>query len=274
MLRERSFTALLVFLNSCIFIGLSLLFLWYIPLLISTLEKYRSAWFLIMLVAARIAILASFSVLLYKKWLQQEVSYTSDGFFLFALFFNIFLYGKGLDLFAYLCFGVDEISTALFLIILKLRYLVIILEAIPLLYLGLETIMDFAKIYFTISNDNLIRLFKKGILLGFLGIVSLLIIFAPHSTFIINLFPIIVFGTILGIVIMFLFMYRMKLLSQAHGLIIGIGFILFMLSSVLRSILSTQYNPNPLIFSELVDTFVFFIVFSGFIRPPSYTNKM
>ncbi|TFF94093.1 MAG: hypothetical protein EU543_02095 [Promethearchaeota archaeon] len=268
--KKNRFKILLILLNILTIIGFFVLFFTYMPLLKKAIDKYDTAWFLIGIIFIRIGNFGFFSSYLYKKWFNQEVIYTSDGFFLFALFFNIFIYGKFFDLFSYLSFGSEEITESFFLIILKIRYMILILEAIPLLYHGLEVLVNFIKVYSEKTNKTQLKKLRQIIILVFLSMMTILIILAPNSTFIINLFPILVLGTILGIIIMFLFMYKMKLLSQANGLIIGLGFILFMLSSFLRSFLSAQFDPILIIISEIIDMFVFFIIFIGFIKKPNY----
>ncbi|MBD3197303.1 MAG: hypothetical protein GF317_19770 [Candidatus Lokiarchaeota archaeon] len=270
MEKKKKFISLLFLSNLLVVFIFMFLFIFYLPFLTSALVKYDTAWILILIILYRILSFILFCGFLYYKWFKQEVIYTSDGFFLFALFYNLFIYGKWFDLFSYLAFGTESINESFFLIILKIRYLIIILEAIPLLYLGLEILVNYLKTRLELIKENQSKKIRQLIILIFLSIMTVLILIAPTSTFIINLFPILVFGTILGIVIMFLFMYRMKLLSQANGLIIGIGFILFMISSIIRSILSTQFNPIPVIISEIIDSFVFLVIFIGFIKKPKY----
>lgn len=270
--KKIQYKILIVFLNFITSLGIILLFSINISILNKGFDKYNTAWILVIIVFIRIGVIVFFTLYLYRKWFNQESIYTSDGFFLFGLFFNILIYGKCFDLFYYLSFATEEMEVMFLLLTLKLRYLIIILEAIPLLFLGLEVVVNFIKIYFKKLSENKLKKIRQIIIITFLSIISILIIIAPNSTFIINLFPIIVFGTILGLTIMFFFMYRMKLLSQANGLIIGFGFILFMISSIIRSILTTQFDPVYVIISEIIDMFVFFIIFFGFVKKPNYSS--
>jgi hypothetical protein len=269
--KKNKYKIILILTNFIASIGTFFLFFTFIPALNETFEKYDTAWILMLIILIRIINFVLFSSYLYVKWFKQEVIYTSDGFFLFAVFFNIFIFGKLFDVLTYISYASDQIGPFLFLFVVKIRYFIIILEAIPLLFIGLEVVVNYIKLNVKSMSPKQSKRLRFGIILTFLSLMSILIILGPNLVFILTLLPILVFGTILGIVIMFLFMYKMKLLSQANGLIIGIGFIFFMISSILRSILSAQFNPSFIIISEIIEMSIFFVIFLGFIKKPNYT---
>ena len=64
-------------------------------------------------------------------------------------------------------------------------------------------------------------------------------------------------------------MYKNKRLKQANGLIIGIAFICFLISNLLRTILINA-NLTFGIFAELIDIGVNLFMFIGFISKPKY----
>lgn len=65
-------------------------------------------------------------------------------------------------------------------------------------------------------------------------------------------------------------MYKNKRLSQANGLIIGIAFICFIASNLLRSILLGELYY--IVFIELIDIGVTLLIFIGFITKPKYAK--
>ena len=64
-----------------------------------TISNMQEIWLSIIASIIRILILAIMSVILFNKWFKQEAIYTSDAYFLFALFFMILTVGKIYDLF-------------------------------------------------------------------------------------------------------------------------------------------------------------------------------
>ncbi|MBD3212409.1 MAG: hypothetical protein GF311_07360 [Candidatus Lokiarchaeota archaeon] len=61
-------------------------------------------------------------------------------------------------------------------------------------------------------------------------------------------------------------------MSQANGLIIGIGFILYVCTSIVRFFLNTLAESFYLIIAEVLDMVVYLVIFYGFITKPNYAK--
>jgi hypothetical protein len=65
-------------------------------------------------------------------------------------------------------------------------------------------------------------------------------------------------------------MYKNKYLSQANGLIIGLSFLLLIIATIARTVLSLSYDIFPVVLAEFIDIGVYILMFIGFITKPSY----
>ncbi|MBY8982107.1 MAG: hypothetical protein KGD57_04100 [Candidatus Lokiarchaeota archaeon] len=220
----------------------------------------------------RISICALFSYYLLHKWFKQEAIYPSDAYFLFALFFIILILGKSVDLSISLIVFSEAYDPISLLIFLKLRYIIITLNAIPLLYLGLEVIINLFDTYVKHLSKHQFNLLKLSIISTFLLVISMIILTTNSLELILNVLPVVTTLTMVGIVILFILMYRIKRLSQANGLIIGLGFLLIIISSLFRPSLTKGFNISMLVFAELVDQALYIIIFVGFIKKPKYAK--
>lgn len=233
----------------------------------------ENLWIISLIIIIRMLIFVAMSFILFSKWFKQEAVYTSDAYFLFAVFFAIITAGKILDLFWNLTFISEGFSTEFTLVLLKVRFSVIVLNAFPLLFIGLEALITIFNTYIKNMTKKQFNKARLITIIIFLGIVSVIIIIAPTIDLLSKLLPIITAGTMIGIVIMFFFMYKNKRLSQANGLIIGLGFLLAVISSFIRSILNASLASTGLIYAELLDMLVYFIIFAGFMTKPKYARK-
>jgi hypothetical protein len=142
----------------------------------------------------------------------------------------------------------------------------------PILYIGLEVIITFFNMYKNKEMDK--KQFNKlrlRIILIFILVLVLVISLAPTTDFLGTILPFITLVLFLGIAIMFLFMYKNKRLSQANGLIIGIAFICFIASNLLRSIL-LSIDIYYTVFAEVIDIGVNLLIFIGFVTKPKYAK--
>jgi len=233
----------------------------------------ENLWIISLVILLRVLIFVIMSYILYKRWFRQEAIYTSDAYFLFALFFTIITVGKILDLFWNLAFISESFSVDFTLALLKIRFSVIVLNALPLLFIGLEALITIFNTYIKNMTKQQFNKARTIIIIIFLGIVSFIILIAPNIDILSQLLPIVTAGAMIGIVIMFLFMYKNKKLSQAHGLLIGLGFLFVVITSFVRSILNASGASTALIYAELLDMLVYFIIFTGFITKPKYARK-
>jgi len=220
----------------------------------------------------RIVVLGIMSLLLFIKWFKQEAIYTSDAYFLFALFFMILTCGKIFDLHYNLLLVSELYNDAFLLVFLKIRYFLILFNLFPVLYIGLQAIMTLTSAYIKEMSKPRFNKIRSWILFIFAAIFSILILLANSISYLITILPFFTILIYIALAIMFLFMYKNKHLSQANGLIIGIAFFAFVISNIFRSIMSVYAldTPSILFIIEGVDILVNFLMFIGFVRKPKY----
>ncbi|MFW9773612.1 MAG: hypothetical protein ACFFFB_11920 [Candidatus Heimdallarchaeota archaeon] len=272
--KKKKFKIYLIIIGILVLIGFNLLFILFWNELAIVLNQVEGAWFAVISGVIRIIILVIMSSILYSKWFKQERIYVSDAYFLFALFFSILIVGKMYDLYINLITFSEGVTADFVLLITKIRYFIITLNLMPILYIGLETTLALISAYVknvTKSQFNKIRL---GIIGFYLMIVLFIIIFAPNLNSLIIALPYFTLGIYLVIAIMFFFMYKNKRLSQANALLIGIAFLCLIASSLIRSVITVIALEIPSIFviAELLDIIVNFIIFLGFITRANYAK--
>ena len=253
-------------------VSFTMLFTFYWSVLVSTLAANEGLFLGLVVIISRVLILGIMSFFLYRKWLKQEAIYTSDAYFLFGSFFGILACGKIYDIFYNLAFISMAFDAEFILLLLKIRFFIVAVNVMPILYIGLEVIITFFNMYRNKEMDK--KQFNKlrlRIILIFILVLILVISLAPTTNFLSIILPFITLIIFLGIAIMFLFMYKNKRLSQANGLIIGVAFICFIASNLLRSILLNT-DLYYIVFIELIDIGVNLLMFIGFITKPKYAK--
>lgn len=273
--KQRYFTYLIII---TILILISWLFVYYIfwSSLYPAFGISNSFLILFWFIIFRILFASLFSIYFFYKWFTQEVIYLSDAHFLFALYFFLMIFGKINDLFLYLALPVDIISEEILFTILRIRFFIMAVNTFPLLYIGLEALFMILGIYtkdFTRKKFNRLRI---SIILTLTGLVLGILILSPNFHFLMNaqILPLLTTLTMLGIVVMFIYMYRKERLSQAHGLIIGIGFLLFIITSFIFQFLMTTEDPANVLLAEILNTMVYSIVLLGFLIKPGFGKKV
>ena len=222
----------------------------------------------------RAAILGAMSYYLLRRWFKQEVIYTSDAYFLFGTMFGIFAYAKLFDLFWNLIFIGKSFSEEFLLILLKIRYFIIIINALPILYLALESTLTLANLYKKKELDRKqFNSIKLRIIIVYTIIISIYIIIVPTYAMLSYSLPFITMIIFLCIAIMFFFMYKNKRLSQANGLLIGLAFVFFIISNAFRPILSWSLMTYGVMLAEIIDTGINFLMFIGFVTKPPYAKS-
>lgn len=239
------------------------------------LATFYFGWFFVVICLARILLLGLFSYYLLKRWLKQDSIYTSDAYFLFGIFFFIYTQGKIMDLIYAILIASEAMFPFLNLLLFKIRYLIISFAVISLMYIGLEAL----KIFIVLLRKKDIskrtgEMMKKTIVWLYLIGVSLLIMLAPSVKALNSYYPYLSMAVFVLLFFMFIFMYKNKRLSQAHGLIIGLSFLLMIVTSLVRSILTfsafEEVNAVPLIFAEIFDMLVNSLMYYGFVTKPNF----
>ena len=246
-----------------------MLFSFFGPSLVTTIFENEIG---LIAIICRILILGIMSFFLYRKWLNQEAIYISDAYFLFGSFFGIFTWAKVYDLFYNPAIVSGAFSTGFILLLVKIRFFIIIATMMPMLYLGLDAIL----VYINMNKNKEMKKkqFNKmrlRIILIFVIITLSVIVLSPTLDFLNLVFPFITITIFFSVGFMFLFMYKNKRLSQANGLLIGIAFICFIASNLIRTILIST-NLYYSVIADIIDIGVNLLMFIGFITKPKYAR--
>ncbi|MHA2288516.1 MAG: hypothetical protein ACXABG_07000 [Promethearchaeota archaeon] len=249
----------------------SVLYFLYWSTLITTILSIEGLWIGVVAIISRVFVLGIMSFVLFRKWLRQEAIYISDAYFLFGCFFGILTWAKIFDLFYNLIY-ISGVNAEFALLLGKIRFVVIIVNLMPVLYIGLDAIL----IYINMNknkemNKKQFNKLRLRIMFGYVLVTSLVPLLSPSVIFFNMALPFVTFLIYIAIAFMFLFMYKNKRLVQANGLIIGIAFVCFMVSGLIRTILINQ-NVSYGIFAELIDTAINLLIFIGFISKPKYAR--
>ena len=99
-------------------------------------------------------------------------------------------------------------------------------------------------------------------------IESIAIIIAPNNTIMGMILPAIVIPSLIGIVYIFFLAYRLKRLAIVKPGVLTLGFFLYLISNILRPIIQNILGEvaTYIIIVELVDIFVFIIIFLGLYK--------
>jgi len=272
--KKRKFRLYLISVVTITLISYIVLFILFWDLLGGVLIANQVLWIGFAISLSKVVILALMSFYIFRRWLKQDAIFTSDAYFLFGSFFWILLSGKILDIFWNLGFVGSVLDMNYLLFLLKIRFAIVILTIVPILFVSLEAILTFVNLYKKKEmNKQQFNKIRKRIIIIYIILIAVLIIIAPSVPFMNIMLPIISFPMFLFISVMFIYMYRNKYLSQAHGLIIGLSFFLLIIASIIRSVLSLSFEAIPVITAEFIDIGVYILMFIGFITKPGYGKK-
>ena len=268
-IKKKKFLYYILIVNLALLTVFIVLFSFYGPILAATIFDNEIG---LIAITSRILILGVMSFFLIRKWLRQEAVYISDAYFLFGSFFGILAWAKVYDMFYNPAIISGLFETGFILWLVKIRFFIIIANLMPILYIGLDAIL----VYINMNRNKEMKRkeFNKlrlRIILIFVLLTVTVISLAPTLNFLNVVFPFITVAIYFCIAFMFLFMYKNKRLSQANGLIIGIAFICFIASSLIRTILIST-NIYYGIIAEIIDIVVNLLMFIGFITKPKYAR--
>ena len=114
------------------------LFTFNISAINKSLNEVEGIWGIVIILLIRISLLSGMTFYMFNRWFKQEKQYISDIPHLFGLFLLILTFGKVLDLFWDLTYF--RFDNEYVLLLLKIRFFIIILEFIPLMYLSIVMI--------------------------------------------------------------------------------------------------------------------------------------
>ncbi len=253
-------------LNTAILI---LLFVFFSPIITQSIANYPEFYLLIIIITLRIVNISACTLYMFYKWFQQERQYFSDVPFLFAMFFYILIFGKGLDLWwdlVYYYIGEDIV-----LIILKIRFLIILMELLPMMYLGFGIILfalSVKKKSNKLADQEAIDKIRLKLVVLLFVLETSVVILGPNHIFISNILPIIAIPSLIMIIYVMYLAYKQKVLSEVNPLILTIGFTLILISQFVRPMFLNIFGEEPiyLICAEFFDLGVFGVISMGFIK--------
>lgn len=248
-------------------IGVSILYYINWALIIQAFQDYEGAFEVVLIISIRIIILIITAFYLFHKWFKQEAQYLSDIPFLLGLFFLILLFGKVIDLLWDLTFF--TFNDDIVLLFLKFRFFIIIFEVAPLIYLGLEIIFFRLEDRFQkLKDKDYMNKLRVVIILIIVCVESIVVIIAPNNTTMGIILPAIVIPSLIGIVYIFFLAYRLKRLAVVKPGILTLGFLFYLFSNIFRPLMQNILGEVAMyiILAELVDIFVFLIIFFGLYK--------
>lgn len=272
--KARTYKILLLLIVVSGLVPLLLLYLLYLREIQQAITHTEGAWPVVIIILIRIGFISVMSYYMFHRWFKQEEQYLSDIPFLFGIFLLLLAFGKILDLFWDLTFF--TFNDDFVMLLLKIRFFIIILEMAPLIFLSINMILYLRSLRGKSTGDEKQR--NKAtfrIMLLIVAIETTAVILAPNFLIMGILLPCIVIPSILVIIWMFLFAYKNKRLSQVHPLIIAIGFIAWFISNIARVVLQIVFGETPtyIFTAEMIDFFVFLIIFLGFCLKANYSQE-
>ncbi len=248
---------------------LSVFFLFFVnnSLIAQAFTDYEGALQVVLIISLRILLLSIITFYLFSKWFKQEAQYLTDIPFLLGIFFFLLAFGKAIDIFWDLTFFTFD--DAFVLLLVKLRYFIIVFEVAPLIYLGFEIVFFRLEDRFTqLKDKRYMNTLRTRLLAIIVGVESVAIIIVPNITILGMILPIILIPSLLGIVYIFYLAYRYNRLKMVKPKILTIGFLLYMISNILRPIMQNILGEtaNYVIVVELVDLCIFLVIFLGLYK--------
>ncbi len=229
----------------------------------------------VIIISLRIVFVSCMGVYTLYQWFKQEERFMSDMPFLFALFFILLVFGKALDLFVDFIFFQHDLE--LVLIVLKARYLIMIFDFLPMIYLSSEMILFSLSLrnrFKRLSDRKYQNKVRTRVLVVLLLIEAIAGILAPTVRTLSIFYPIIVIPSLITIVWLFRFAYKNKRLSQVNTFILTVGFGMYLISQIIRPLIQFIIGESPLflIIAESTDLLIFIIIFIGFSKKANYAT--
>ncbi|TXT63109.1 MAG: conserved membrane protein of unknown function [Promethearchaeota archaeon] len=259
--------------------GILMLYYFFTEQIIITFQTYKEIYALTIAILIKILVVSLIGLYLIKKWFSQEEQYFSDLPFLTGIFFLVLVPAKFLDLlYYYLNF---QIPADFLLLLIKMRFILAILNLLPMLYLSIEMILIYLSLnerFKSIRNKNKFKKIQKLCLILILIIESIVLLIAPSYNVIIAIYPFISVISFLIIIWMFIFAHRSNRLSEINPITVAWGFIIFLITSIFRALGTNLLDPvlNSII-TEIFEIGAFIVIFYGLIKRAKYyktNNRM
>ncbi|TFF99388.1 MAG: hypothetical protein EU541_05055 [Promethearchaeota archaeon] len=209
------------------------------------------------------------------KWSKQKELHFYDINLLFGFFFLFLFLGKSIRTLYILIYFTTCLPNLL--IILKLRYMLIILTGTPLIYLGLNAITHSKSNSNKIRNKNDKLILNSIILLITVTFQSIVVLTAPDLSFMNIILLLIHIPSLIWISGTFYYAFKKGKCTEIKPQIISLAFlidlILFISSSfiILPNRSSSGFSPFYIIFTELIDLMIIIIIFLGYFLESKYS---
>jgi hypothetical protein len=226
-------------------------------------------WEVTIFILIRNCITACFSLLISYQWVKKKKNSYPTISLLFLFFFLGLTFGKFLDLLYKLIYFTAEDNQIL--LILKLRYILIILTALPFIYFGLRILID--KIFLNaqiIKKDNYENKIINTITLFIILIQGFLIFLATDSVSLYYFLLFIHISSLIWIGFWFLYAYKKYLFPDIRVKLISIAFfvdlVLFVISNIILSFRKNTigFSPVYIILGEFIDLLIIILIFIGY----------
>jgi len=232
-------------------------------------DEYEGMWSITIFILIRITLTGGMTLIVFRQWFKQDKLHHSDISFLFGLFFLGLVFGKCLDLVYKLTYFTT--SKENLLILLKFRYILIILTMIPLIFIGNDIVfLRFSQNYEKFSNDNYRNRLNISLAIIIVSIESLIVILAPDLMTISLILMCIHIPSLIWITYTFYYAYRNRLLLQIKPLLISVVFFLDLVLYTLSIITNPfrrkalGFSPIYTILAEGIDLIIIVIIFLGY----------
>jgi hypothetical protein len=215
----------------------------------------------------RVVVLFACGGYLFYRWTNAPRRYFSDIPFLMGVSFTALAASKIFDIYLYSTFLDSDVEAMNpsdpAAVLAYARWLVMLAVISPLLY---------ASLNIWLAGRSRLR----AVIVGANAIGFVLLILGQQSYAGLNaLTPFMVFPPAVLTVVTFLFTYWKKRLPNVYGLLVGVGWIGYIISSIIRPTL-ILIGPPPwglVVVSELIDMVLWLVIFLGFVLRPKYAQK-
>ncbi len=224
------------------------------------------------MILIRIGIMFGLSFYMFKNWVAQKNRQLKNIPFLVGLFFYLLAISKFLDLLLYIYSVSPNYIEVEFLLLAKIRYFLIVITSLPMLYLGLRPVIYNFGLDKGWSEKKVLRT-RKLIVAFYVIIFGFLIVFARSKIIFQLIYIAIAVITYTSIWYIFRFAHKHKIFPTIKANIISWGFLLYLLFSPSRVILMFFFIDILTLeiitlIPEILDFVAVIIIFSGFILKP------
>lgn len=213
----------------------------FFPYVLLTLQnQFPEIIFLILAWIGVLIVTSASSITMYRLWFKQDEQRFADLPFLFGTYYFLFTIAKAYVTLSFLVLLYMELELAL--ILNKINFFFILLELLPLMYLGLGIVLfslSLSKRFPKLSklNDtefsNRIRL---TIIVLLLIIESIFILLANSIEYISSILPFITIPSLIMIIYTFYLAWKHNVFDKVDPITLIVGFILILFTQILRPV--------------------------------------